>query len=126
VLKIQTFQIGDQNTMAKLSGWQRFAIVFIGTWMLSVLALSTYEYATSKDGTFIGLVFPLESIMSRAGEANSRAIGQGREPPNATERVIRWRILVLALIFPFAVLLGVSLLSKVLSRVFRGSGKSSN
>jgi hypothetical protein len=112
--------------MAKLSGWQRFAIVLIGTWMLSVVALSTYEYATSKDGAFIGLVFPLKSIMSTADETKSRTVGHGREPEIATERVVRWRILVGALVLPFAVLLGVSLLSKVLSRVFRGFGKSSN
>jgi hypothetical protein len=130
--------------MARLSRWQRLAVVVVGTWMLAVLTLSTYEYATSKDGTFIGLVFPLKSIMSRAGEANpdsdsveknkppegveakSGAIGQDREPAISTERVVHWRMLVGALTLPFAVLLGISLLSSVLSWVFRGFGKSSN
>jgi polyferredoxin len=101
--------------MAKLSGWQRFTVVLIGTWMLSVAALSTYEYATSKDGTFIGLVFPLQSIMSTADEPKSKAIGQGRESEIATERFVRWRILVGALVLPFATLLGISLLSKFAS-----------
>ncbi len=119
--------------MDQLSRWQRLTVIFFGTWMLSVLALSTYEYATSKDGTFTGLVFPLKSIMLTAGETNqdgdepkSRAIGQGREPAIATERVIHWGILVGALILPFAVLLGITLLSKVLSWVFRDFGKSSS
>jgi polyferredoxin len=103
--------------MAKLSGWQRFTVVLIGTWMLSVAALSTYEYTTSKDGTFIGLVFPLQSIMSIADEKESRAIGQGRKPEIASERFVRWRILVGALVLPFATLLGISLLSKLASRL---------
>lgn len=130
--------------MEKLSGWQRLAVVLIGTWMFSVLALSTYEYATSKDGTFTGLVYPLKSILPPAGETNpagesveknkapeggeakSRAIGHGREPAIATEGMVHWRVLVGALTLPFAVLLGVSLLSKILSWVSRGFGKSSN
>jgi hypothetical protein len=112
--------------MAKLNGWQKLTVILVGTWMLSVLALSTYEYATSKDGTFTGLVFPLKSIILPAIEPNSRAIGQGREPAIATERVVHWRILVGALTLPFAILLGISLLSRVLSWVFRRFGKSSS
>jgi hypothetical protein len=112
--------------MARLSRWQRLAVVVVGTWMLAVLTLSTYEYATSKDGTFIGLVFPLKSIMSRAGEEKPGAIEQDREPAISTERVVHWRMLVGALTFPFAVLLGISLLSSVLSWISRGFGKSSN
>jgi hypothetical protein len=112
--------------MAKLSGWRRFTIVLIGTWLLSVAAFSTYEYATSKDGTFIGLVFPLISIMSTADENNSETIVQDRESEIATERFVRWRILVGALLLPFATLLGITLLSKVLSRASQSFGKSSN
>jgi hypothetical protein len=103
--------------MAKLSGWQRFTVVLIGTWMLSVAALSTYEYATSKDGTFIGLVFPLKSIMSNADEKKPKAIEKSRESEITTERFVRWRILVGALVLPFATLLGISLLSKLVSRL---------
>ena len=112
--------------MAKLSGWRRFTVVLIGTWVLSVAAFSTYEYATSKDGTFIGLVFPLQSIMAAADEPDSRAIGHGRQSEIATERFVRWRILIGALLLPFATLLGISLLSKVLSRASQGFDKSSN
>lgn len=121
--------------MVKLNGWQRLVVVAIGGWILSVTLLTAYEYATSKDGAFTGLVMPLQSVIpgaqevapddkpvesKRAAGAHARAIGQGKEPRIPTERVVHWRMLLGAISFPFAVLLAVSLLSKVLSWISLG------
>jgi hypothetical protein len=121
--------------MVKLNGWQRLVVVAVGGWILSVTVLTAYEYASSKDGTFTGLVMPLQSVTpgireiapddkavesKSTGGAHARAIGQGREPEIPTERIIHWRMLLGAISFPFAVLLAVSLLSKVLSWISLG------
>lgn len=124
--------------MNRISGWNRLGIVLSSAWLICVLVISIFEYASPKNGSFVAISMPVGMAFSKGqltmedgrvimlkDQSSDKPweIDWGAETHVPVVREIRWQNLLYAFCFPFLVWLLVVTLTKAVRWVadgFRG------